>query len=97
MELCELEDDLLPFNEKRPIIMPQRHNVTKLIIQHYHQREGHMGSRQVLISIRNSFWIIHGPSELRKQIKGCMECKKRFAKPGEQIMANLPDVRVIPK
>jgi hypothetical protein len=56
--------------------MPQQHNVTKLIIQHYHQREGHMGSRQVLAAIRKSFWIIHGPSEVRKQIKGCTDCKK---------------------
>jgi hypothetical protein len=62
---------LLPFNEKHPIIMPQRHNVTKLIIQLIHQREGHMGSKQVLAAIRKSFWIIHGPSEVRKQIKGC--------------------------
>ena len=50
----------------------------------------------MLAAIRKSFWIIHGPSEVRKQIKGCMDLKKRFAKPGEQIMANLPVVRVTP-
>ena len=60
---------LLPFNKKHPIIMPQRHNVTKLIIQHYHLHEGHMGLKQVLAAIRKSFWIIHGPSEVRKQKK----------------------------
>ncbi len=58
---------LLAFNKKHPIIMPQRHNVTKLIIQHYHLHEGHMGSKQVLAAIWKSFWIIHGPSEVRKQ------------------------------
>ena len=50
----------------------------------------------MLAAIRKSFWIIHGPSEVRKQIKGCMDCKKRFTKPGEQIMANLPDLLVTP-
>ena len=60
---------LLTFSKKHPIIMPQRHNVTKLIIQHYHLHEGHMGSKQVLAAIRKSFWIIHGPSEVRKQKK----------------------------
>ena len=87
MELCALEEDweghYYPLIKKHPINMPQRHNVTELIIQHYHLHEGHIGLKQVLAAIRKSFWIIHGPNEVRKQKKGCMNCKKRFAKPGE--------------
>lgn len=89
-----LERSSLSFDAKHPIILPEKHHVTRLIIRHYHQREGQMGPRQVLAAIRTSLWIIHGPTEVRKLIKGCMGCQKRFAKPGDQIMANLLEVRV---
>ena len=36
------------------------------------------------------------PVKYGSKKKGCMDCKKRFAKAGEQIMANRPDVRVTP-
>ena len=78
------------------MILPQHHHVTELIIRDYHSSEGHIGPTQVLATIRQTFWIIHGPTEVRRVIKSCIDCQKRNAKPGEQIMAPLPEARITP-
>ena len=92
-----LEKSPIPFSAKHPMILPQKHHITELIIRHYHQREGHMGPRQVLAAIRQSFWIFHGPTEVRKLTRNCLDCRKRHALPSNQIMASLPEVRVTPQ
>jgi hypothetical protein len=91
-----LERSPMSFDVKHPMILPQHHHVTELIIRDYHSSEGHIGPTQVLATIRQSFWIIHGPTEVRRVIKGCIDCQKRNAKPGEQIMASLPEARITP-
>ena len=50
----------------------------------------------MLANIHRTFWIIHGPTEVRRVIKACVDCQKRNAKQGEQIMASLPEARVTP-
>ena len=37
-------------------ILPHNHAVTELIIQHYHQDEGHAGLQQVLSTVRWHLW-----------------------------------------
>ena len=86
----------ISFNAKHPMILPQHHHVTDLIIQHYHRQEGHMGPAQVLATIRQMFWILHGPTEVRRVINNCVDCQKRNAKPGTQVMAPRPSVRITP-
>ena len=73
----------ISFNAKHPMILPPHHHVTDLIIQHYHRQEGHMGPTQVLATIRQMFWILHGPTEVRRVINNCVcihsniaECNK---------------------
>ena len=72
-----LEKSTMSFNAKHPMILPQHHHVTDLIIQHYHRQDGHMGPTQVLATIRQMFWIIHGPAEVRRVIKNCVDCQKQ--------------------
>ena len=91
-----LERSTMSFNAKHPMILPQHHHVTDLIIQHYHRQEGHMGPTQVLAAIRQMFWIIHGPGEVRRVIKNCVDCQKQSKKPGTQVMAPLPTARITP-
>jgi hypothetical protein len=91
-----LERSSMSFDVKHPMILPQHHHVTELIIRDYHSSEGHIRPTQVLATIRQTFWIIHGPTEVRRVIKSCIDCQKRNAKPGEQIMAPLPEARITP-
>ena len=55
-----------------------------------------MRPTQVLATIRQMFWILHGPTEVRRVINNCVDCQKRNAKPGTQVMAPLPSVRITP-
>lgn len=82
------------FYAKHPIIIPPKHQITKLIILHYHVQDGHAGATHVLSSIRQKYWIVKGQSEVRRVLSKCLECKKRSGQLGIQIMAPLPEARV---
>nr|XP_055049230.1 uncharacterized protein LOC129434322 isoform X1 [Misgurnus anguillicaudatus] len=86
----------IPFEAKHPIILPNNHHVTHLIISHFHLRLGHAGSERVLSEIRQRFWILKGRAMINQALKSCLQCRKLKAKPQNQQMADLPDSRVMP-
>ena len=51
--------DAVSYASKHPIILPNKHHVTDLIIRHYHP-VGHVGATQDLAAIRRKFWILKG-------------------------------------
>ena len=80
---------------KHPMILPSKHHVTDILIESYHSH-GHVGPTQVLASLRQKFWILRGPSSVKRITSKCLDCRRWNAKPGEQIMAPLPPSRVTP-
>ncbi len=86
----------IPFEAKHPVILPNDHHVTQLIISHYHLRLGHAGPERVLADIRQRFWIIKGRIVINRALKSCLQCRKLRAKPQSQQMADLPGSRVTP-
>ncbi|CAB3991237.1 Pao retrotransposon peptidase superfamily [Paramuricea clavata] len=58
-----LDRTKLPYKVRHPIILPQKHRLTELIVNCYHRLENHGGVDHVLAAIRNKFWIIHGRQE----------------------------------
>ena len=54
----------IPNQSKHQIILPAKHHVTSLIIQHYHEISYHSGRDQTLSLIRQSYWIVNGKSRL---------------------------------
>ena len=88
-----LDRSHLSYDAKHPIILPGKHPVTELIIRHYHHRNGHVGTNQVLAEIRQRFWIVSGISSVKRVLHKCHECRRQSAKMGEQITAPLPEVR----
>ena len=42
------------------MILPSKGHLTQLIVQFYHDREGHCGTVHVLSAIRVRFWILKG-------------------------------------
>lgn len=91
-----LEKASLPFDAKHPIIIPNKHHITDLLVRSYHVIAGHSGPTQVLATIRQKYWIIQGHSAVRRVIGNCVDCKKRNARPGKQMMAPLPAARLVP-
>ena len=88
--------DAVAYASKHPIVLPNKHHVTDLIIHQYHQ-VGHVGATQVLAAIRKKFWILKGGSAVRRVTSKCIKCRRWNAKPEKQIMAPLPMARITPR
>lgn len=87
---------MLPYAQKHQAILPSKHPFTKLLIENEHKRLLHANTQAVLFSLRQNYWVIGGRSEVRQVIHRCMTCFKYNAKNSQQIMGELPDVRVQP-
>lgn len=81
---------------KHQIILPSRHHVTLLIIEHFHQQSSHAGKEFVLSLIREKYWIINGRQTVRQVVKRCVICRRLYGRPCVQKMADLPLQRVVP-
>ena len=64
----QLENALIDYDAKHPIILPYRNHVTDLIISQHHQKTGHLGQEYVLSSLHHECWVIKGQSAVRRVI-----------------------------
>ena len=85
---------VLSWDEKRPMVLPKRHQVSQLIVRHYHESAAHIGGEQTLCELRRMFWIIGGRSLVKNTIRSCIRCRRMNAKPSEQFMGSLPRARL---
>ena len=90
-----LENTLIDYDAKHPIILPYRDHVTDLIISQHHQKTGHLGQEYVLSSLRHQYWVIKGRSAVRRVISGCFLYKKLGAVRGEQLLGDPPKERLM--
>lgn len=67
----------LPFQEKHPLILPKKGQVTELVIRHHHAKSHHQGRGITHASIRSSgVWIISGNSAVGHYISKCVKCRR---------------------
>ena len=87
--------EFLSHDARFPIILPLKHQVTKLIVKYCHEKGNHAsGTNQTLAVLSTRFWIISGREEIQEWEKECNECRRRKAKAAKQIMAPLPQIRL---
>ncbi|XP_053968725.1 uncharacterized protein LOC128870147 [Anastrepha ludens] len=83
-------------NVKRPIILPRKHDVTRLLVDFYHRKFHHHHNEIVVNEMRQRFCI----SVLRRLVKECaakcQTCRNRRASPQPPQMGDLPMERVSP-
>lgn len=79
---------------KSPIILPQKHATTKLLIDYYHRKYHHQLNEIVVNEIRQFFWIFGLRAAVRTHAKACQYCKIRRATPKAPIMGDLPMERL---
>lgn len=84
----------LPEETKHAAILPKESHVSKLILQHIHEKVGHRGRNHMLSTLRRQYWIPHANSAARKIIRDCIVCQRQRQKPGEQKMSDLPIDRI---
>ena len=89
-----LENAELPVDAKHPMILPNRHPLTRLIVLDKHAESGHAGPSYTLMKTRLRFWIIFGISSVKSILSECNKCARRKATPIRQLMADRPACRV---
>lgn len=84
----------LPFDAKHQFILPKEHHFSDLLILYTHLRLLHAGSSLVLSQLRQQFWIPSGKIQVRKIIHKCVTCIRFRAQTQQQLMGELPALRV---
>ena len=86
----------LSFDAKHPIVLPAHNQFTKMLFEHYHKRDLHAGPQSLLCTVRQIFWPINGRNMSRQVVHNCVKCFRTKPIGIEQIMGDLPPVRVKP-
>ena len=68
--LLRVGDAPVGYEKKQPVIIPYKHQMTDLIIKQCHESSSHMGQESVLLSLRETFWIVKGRSAVWRVIGG---------------------------
>ncbi|CAG7722738.1 unnamed protein product [Allacma fusca] len=86
----------IPFEARHPLILPNSHHLTTLIIRHFHVINLHAGPQQLLYILQQQFWIINARKIINYIIKRCKPCAILRAESAKQLMGNLPKPRITP-
>ena len=65
------------------IVLPQKHWVTKLIVEYFHEKGNHnSGANQTLSMLSTKYWIIAARKEIMdwERERKCATCKRRKTK-----------------
>jgi hypothetical protein len=89
-----LQQSLISEEAKHPVILPGNHKTVELLARQVHECNGHVGSEHVLSLLRERYWIIGGRRLIRRIVHQCIRCKRILARPQQQLMGQLPAVRV---
>ena len=76
-----LQNTALPDESKFPMLLPQDSRFTSLLIAECHKRTRHGGVNTTLAEVRGKFWVLKGRQAVKQQLRQCMNCSKRNAKP----------------
>lgn len=89
-----LQQSEYPYDQKHPIILPEKSIITKLIIKLQHIKQLHAGPLALLASIRLKYWPINGRRITKQICHECITCFRVKPKAAEQLMGSLPPQRV---
>lgn len=90
-----LDNAQLPYEMKHPTVLPQNGPLTDLVIKYFHcHPAGHSGVNHTLSLLCQQYWIVNARVAIRRMLNDCLFCRRRGAKPGNQIMADLPPSRL---
>lgn len=89
-----LQHSLESEETKHPAVLPARHQFTRLLLRHYHERLIHAGPQLLLSVIRLRFWPLGGRSVVKQIVHQCLKCYRSNPRTVQQLMGNLPASRV---
>ena len=82
-------------DRRHPVVVPHVHPIASLIVADIHG-SSHLGQEWVVSLVRKNYWIVSLLKIVKAVSRKCVTCRKRFAVPGCQQMADLPRSRLTP-
>jgi len=79
-----------------PMILPKDHHVATILIRNLREVNGHCGVEQVLSLLREQFWVVKARGAIKRILRSCVHCRKQMATRMNQLMGDLPRVRLTP-
>lgn len=86
----------LTYEQKFPILLPQKEYIVTLLVEHTHTVNLHTGSTLLFAILRNNYWILGARNLVRKVVRSCNVCFRCKPEALQPFMGNLPDYRVQP-
>ena len=80
----------IPPEMKHPRILPRKHQVTKILVDWIHRKNGHVGPDHVHSLLREKFWVVGARVVINQVLYHCFFCKVRRAQRQYPFMADLP-------
>ena len=78
----------------QPLILDAKHEVTQLLIKHYHEKLFHKNHETVINELQKNYWIIGLRKILRSLVNKCSICRMLRGTAFNPKMANLPPDRL---
>ena len=92
---CERQE--VPYDQRHPLILPQKSHITGIISLYHHEETRHQGRKLTEGAIRSAgFWIPGSKRLVSTLIKKCTTCRKLRGTTTTQLMSDLPADRVTP-
>ena len=66
----------LPYSTKFPILLPNYHHFTRLVVLRAHERVFHNGVKETLTEVRSQYWITNGRAVIQKMVHDCSTCQR---------------------
>jgi len=85
----------LPLLEKNPIVLPGKHALSRLLVEHHHNLVHHQGRTFTEGAVRSAgLWITGGKRLVSSVIQKCVVCRRLRGRFECQKMSDLPEDRV---
>lgn len=84
----------IPFDQRHPIILPDRGNYISAIVHDAHFKTLHGGKQATLGFLRRTYWILNGSRTVKSIINKCLRCHRNATNLQQQMMGQLPEPRV---
>lgn len=91
-----LKNASLSYDTKHPILLPKKHHVVNLIIDHYHHLYLHAGPNHLQSLLSQKFWILSARDIVRSRVFRCIRCFRSKPPMITPYMGDLPEKRVTP-
>ncbi|XP_054745473.1 uncharacterized protein LOC129249827 isoform X3 [Anastrepha obliqua] len=86
----------IPENMKHPFLLSKKNPLTLLLFTDAHTRTLHGGIQLMITFIRRNYWIPNARRIAETVLKRCLVCFRYTAKVAEQLMGQIPAVRLTP-